>query len=150
MGLPERVPDSQPKQAEQERGLLDEKELFPQKPLPYREVDFFGADGAEGKVWVQALTKREMDEINHVQQQPVKDGRGNVIQEPTQVGWDAKVVARALRRPNRQRIFVDNWLAGAEKIESQWLPGTVQSVRAVVLELSGYGREARDEIKKGS
>lgn len=157
MGLLERKSDSRQEpvlEAEQKPGdpmaLLDESQLFTHKALPYREVDFVGADGLKGKVMVQALTMRELDEINHVQGQPSLDGRGNVLEEANQIGWDAKVVARALRRPNKTRIAGEHWLAKAEEIATGWLPGTVRKIRGVVLELSGFGGEARSEEKKDS
>lgn len=151
MGLPERKPEDQVKQEqEQPQVLFDDRALFPGKPLPYREVEFLGGDGKKGPVLIQALTSREMDEINHIQNQPIKDARGNVIEDANQIGWDAKVVARALRRPDRTRMAGEHWLALSEKIENQWLPGTIKSVRNEVLELSGYGLVARSEQKKDS
>jgi hypothetical protein len=150
MGLPERKPEDQPRaEAEQKPALLDEKELFPGVPLPYREVDFVGADGKEGKLLVQALTMKELDEINHIQGQPVLDGRGNVVEEANQIGWDAKVIARAARHPNKTRMAVEHWQALAERIATQWLPGTIRKIRGVVLEISGFGG-AREQEKKGS
>ena len=150
MGLPEKAPQELPerKAEEQKSELLDSTVLFPGKPLPYREVEFIGADGKEGKVLIQALTMRELDEINHIQNQPVKDARGNVIEEANQIGWDAKVIARALRKPNKTRVAGEHWPALSEQIESQWLPGTIRAVRNAVLELSGFGQLARTEQKK--
>lgn len=149
MGLPERVLETKPEEREQDQPvLLDEKALFPRKPLPYKEVDFIGADGTEGKVLLQALTMREMDEINHIQDQPIRDGRGNVIEEANTLGYEAKIVARALRRPDRTRLAGEHWLALSEQIENQWLPGTIRAVKHEVLMLSGYGLFSRAIQKK--
>ncbi len=148
MGLPERKQDEHKEEAPQKAALLDINDLFTRKPLPFKEVDYTGPDGTEGKVLVQALSKRELDEINAVQNEPVRDGHGNVIQESDQIGWDAKVVARALRRPNKTRVAAEHWQAKAEEIADSWLPGVVQNIRSVVLELSGFGIKARAEQKK--
>lgn len=148
MGLPERkIEDKQ--EPEQKSVLLDPSSI-PVRPLPYREVDYTGPDGTEGKMLVQALSKRELDEINAIQNEPVRDGHGNVIAEADQIGWDAKVVARALRRPNKTRVAGEHWQSKAEEIADSWLPGVVQNIRSVVLELSGFGIKARAEQKKDS
>jgi hypothetical protein len=99
-------------------------------------------------VLVSALSMRELDEINEIQGQPVTDARGTVLQEANQIGWDAKVVAKALRNPNKTRVVGEHWLAKSEEIMDTWLPGTIRSIRSVVLELSGFG--ARAEQKKDS
>lgn len=151
MGLPERVPENAGQQLRDAKSeLLDESSLFPGKAQPYREVEFQGADGVLGKVLIQALGPADMDEINHVQNQPVKDGHGKVIEEANRIGFEAKIVAKALRRPNKQPLGGAHWLSLAEKIQSQWLAGSTKKVAGDVLDLSGYGQLARSEEKKGS
>ena len=130
--------------------VLDENELFTGKPLPYKEVDFIGADGKEGKLLVQALTLKEIEEVNHIQGLPTKDARGNIVEEANQIGWDAKICARAARKTNKMPMGGDHWLALAEKIASQWLPGTTKSIRNEILVLSGYLPMAKAEAKKDS
>lgn len=130
--------------------FLDERELFTGKPLPYKEVEYIGPDGVKGLVWIQALGMKAMDEINHVQGQPVLDAHGKVLEEATRVGFLCKVVARALRKPNKMPMGGDHWLSLSEKIESQWLGGAVRDVGAAVLDLSGYTAAGREEEKKDS
>jgi hypothetical protein len=150
MGLPERKqqPEAVEEQHEEKAQLLDASQMFKARAMPFREVEFHGADGTEGRILVQGLTKRELDEINHVQNQPVKDGHGQVIEESNQIGWDALVVARALRNPNRTRVAGEHWKAKGEEIMDTWLPGVVQDIRRVVLELSGFAIKSRVDAKK--
>lgn len=149
MGFAERKQEDKAEVQETKAQLLDESTLFPGKPLPFKEVDFEGADGTKGRVLIQAISLQDIDEVNHIQAQPVMDARGNVIQEANDIGWDAKIVAKALRKPNKMPLGGEHWLALSEKIMGQWLPGTIKFIRTEVLKLSGYTQLTVTQQKKG-
>lgn len=134
---------------------MDESRLFSVREMPYKEVPVpempLNDDGSVATVVIQGLRPLDLDEINDVQNRPTKDGKGNVLEEANRIGWDSKVVARALRKPDtRQPMFGVHWMAGAEKVGTMMLPSVVKRLRDEVLELSGFGDGTRSSQKKSS
>lgn len=152
MGLAERKQQDHPVEQEQEQKapLLDASQMFKGRSLPYFELDWIGPDETEGRVLYQALSARQWDEINEVQEAPVLDAKGNVIEKANRIGFHSKIVARALRNPNKTPVAGPHWQAKAEEIADTWLSGVVRDHANAIAERSGYGHKSRAEQKKDS
>lgn len=153
MGLAERKPQEQPEKQEEQSAkapLLNSSQLFNARSMPYFELEWLGADGTTGPVMYQALSLREWDEINEVQDTPVLDGKGNVIEKANRIGFHAKIIARALRNPDRTPVAGPQWKQKAEEIADKWLAGVVRDHANIIAERSGYGYKSRAEQKKDS
>jgi hypothetical protein len=118
------------------------EELFPPR-VPRRQE--FRVPDLGKTILIEALTPKDYEEVNHA----AVSYDGGMPQLDNRL-WNARLIARALRRPGGQRAWKDEqgWRALAVRLAESWTISDVQLTAEAVADLSGISKKAREAMEE--
>ena len=128
--------------------LSHPNELLTRKPMPTREHTFRLQENVKKTVLLQGLTYMEKNEIDMVGRQELVEDEKRETTRPNL--WQPRQIAKAMRNPDGSRAFPEEhqWRSYAVALAEQLPDAEIHRAANVVMELSGYGKDAEDEAGK--